>query len=157
MVWKATPEKNSFAIFFSPFGRRGLKNDIHLKYNNKLYRKISATQFISLYHEIYKWIGLMIVIICHALIQTNKSVIFKTFFLSSPSIKTCLTKTSFFIICMRFTYYIIQFILRIQSTIIIKKSGGCVFVRLPTHDVILDGMLAFYIHYFYIMQQAHHS
>ena len=24
MVWKATPEKNSFAIFFSPFGRRGL-------------------------------------------------------------------------------------------------------------------------------------
>ena len=28
MVWKATPEKNSFAIFFSPFGRRGLITNV---------------------------------------------------------------------------------------------------------------------------------
>ena len=38
MVWKATPEKNSFAIFFSPFGRRGLINTISKdSYREKYY------------------------------------------------------------------------------------------------------------------------
>ena len=82
--------------------------------------------------------------------------VLKHFFLSFPSKKTCITKSQFFIICMRFTYYIIQFILRIQSTIIIKKSVVCVFVRFSTHDGILDGMLAFYTHYFYIMHLVNH-
>ena len=77
------------------------------------------------------------------------------FSLSSPFIKTCRTKnrsSSSSACVLHIISSSSSFAYKVP--LLSKKSGGCVFVRLPTHDVILDGMLAFYIHYFYIMHQA---